>query len=355
MIRFQCECGRQLQARDDQAGRTAACPSCGRTQPVPDPSTDIQVAEAVPVRGKRARPARDHDDRDVPDGAPANGKAVASLVLGCLSFVLTVLTGIPAVILGMHALRDIKRSRGRQGGQGLAVAGIATGIAGSVVVLLGATAYLVLHQAVGRVAEARDKTMSANNLKQLALGMHMFHDTYNRLPSSQTTFLSPDKKTAASWRLCMCPFIESEHLYLQYNWNEPWDGPTNRRLLAQVPNPFLLPGQDPDGSGATFYQVLVGPGTAFEKPGDGYRFAEFPDGTANTILIVEAATSVPWTKPEDLAYDPQKPLPRFGGHFRDGFQAAFADGSVRWVPNNTPQTILRAWVTRNGGEVVPRP
>jgi hypothetical protein len=352
MIRFQCECGRQLQARDDQAGRRAACPSCGRSQTIPDSATDIQVAEVVPVRGKRARPAR---DRDLPDDAPANGKAIASLVLGCLSFLLTVLTGIPAIILGAQALRDIRRSRGRQGGKGLAVAGIATGIAGPLVVLFGVGAYFVVHQAVGRVTDARDKVMSANNLKQLALGMHNYHDTYGRLPSSQTTLRIPGSQAPASWRVCLCPFIESQHVYMQYRLNEPWDSANNRRLLSQVPPPYLLPGQNPDGSGATYYQVLVGPGTAFERPGEGYQFREFTDGTANTLLIVEAATSVPWTKPEDLAYDPQKPLPRFGGHLRDGFQAAFADGSVRWVPGGTPEHLLQAWISRNGGEAVPPP
>jgi hypothetical protein len=53
--------------------------------------------------------------------------------------------------------------------------------------------------------------------------------------------------------------------------------------------------------------------------------ASFPDGIANTILIIEAADPVPWTKPDELGYDPNKPLPRLGGHFWQGTNAAMAD------------------------------
>ena len=39
------------------------------------------------------------------------------------------------------------------------------------------------------------------------------------------------------------------------------------------------------------------------------------DGTSNTVLVVEAATAVPWTKPDELPYDPNGMLPSLGGHF----------------------------------------
>lgn len=58
-----------------------------------------------------------------------DGKAVASLVLGILSLVgcFGALAGIPAVILGVMAKRDISRSGGTMGGEGLAIGGIITG------------------------------------------------------------------------------------------------------------------------------------------------------------------------------------------------------------------------------------
>jgi hypothetical protein len=119
-----------------------------------------------------------------------------------------------------------------------------------------------------------------------------------------------------------------------------------------------LGGDDP---GFTCLQVLVGPGTAFEKPG--LTFKDFPDGLSNTILVVEAEEPVPWSKPVDLTYDPNGPLPKFGGRFtiptrflhcrfggRPCFNAAFGDGWRLSILSDTDEKIIRALVTRNGGE-----
>ncbi|HZY85605.1 MAG TPA: H-X9-DG-CTERM domain-containing protein, partial [Gemmataceae bacterium] len=79
------------------------------------------------------------------------------------------------------------------------------------------------------------------------------------------------------------------------------------------------------------------------------------DGTSNTIAVTEAKTAVPWTKPDDLPFNPNGPLPPLGGRFPSGFNAAFADGSVRLIPKDTPEATIKGYVTRNGGEIVPPP
>ena len=76
--------------------------------------------------------------------APADGKAVASLVLGILSLLgCGALLAIPAVILGVLARRDAERSGGRIGGAGLALGGIVTGVLLAVARIAGETAPLL--------------------------------------------------------------------------------------------------------------------------------------------------------------------------------------------------------------------
>jgi hypothetical protein len=69
--------------------------------------------------------------------------------------------------------------------------------------------------------------------------------------------------------------------------------------------------------------------------------ASFPDGTSNTLLVVEAADPVPWSKPEDLVYDDKKPVPKLGAEFSGGFSGALADGSVRFFRNSLNEQMLR--------------
>src|SRR5436309_1081994 len=85
-------------------------------------------------RPRRRREPDDWDDEDKRQPAPrrrpparTSGKAVFSLILGLLSFCLSPLVGIPAVILGVMGLGEANRSGGRIGGAGLAIAGIVTG------------------------------------------------------------------------------------------------------------------------------------------------------------------------------------------------------------------------------------
>jgi hypothetical protein len=108
---------------------------------------------------------------------------------------------------------------------------------------------------------------------------------------------------------------------------------------------------------ATQFRVFHGRGAAFEGT-KGLPMAGFTDSTANTILIVQAARPVPWTKPDVLPFLPDKRLPKLGEVFRGdltkGFYAAYADGFVQQVKGVDDKTV-RALITRNGNEPVTRP
>ena len=80
---------------------------------------------------------------------------------------------------------------------------------------------------------------------------------------------------------------------------------------------------------------------------------DIKDGTSNTILVVEAGQTVPWTKPDELPFDAKKKnLSGLGGIFGGNFNMALADGSVHYVAADFDKDIFRAMITRGGGEVV---
>jgi hypothetical protein len=163
-----------------------------------------------------------------------------------------------------------------------------------------------------------------------------------------------DGRPLYSWRVLILPYIEEDALYKEFRLDEPWDSEHNIRLLERMPRSYAAPWtrrvKVPPHH--TVYHVLVGPGTPFEEA-YGCRMPEdFPDGTSKTLLFVEAGHPVPWTKPEQVPFDPGQPV-RLRGLFKDGFRACTADGSYRFVRYDWDPAVLRAVITRNGGEVPP--
>src|SRR5260370_36821594 len=102
----------------------------------------------------------------------------------------------------------------------------------------------------------------------------------------------------------------------------------------------------------TYSQVFIEPEAEFEAK-KGVTLADFKDGTSNTFKIIEAWDQVPWTKPDELPFDPDGPLPRLGGIMKDGsFRAALADGSVHIIRKGTSEETIRALITRNGNQEI---
>ena len=91
----------------------------------------------------------------------------------------------------------------------------------------------------------------------------------------------------------------------------------------------------------------------------GVTLLSIRDGTSKTLLVVEAARPVPWSKPEDLSLTANAPALGMGSKHPGGFNVALADGAVRFVRPSGDNAIspqhLRALVTRDGGEEVEAP
>jgi RNA polymerase sigma factor (sigma-70 family) len=202
----------------------------------------------------------------------------------------------------------------------------------------------------GRKTTSLDaRRRSVNNLKQIALALHNYADSNGHFPTA--AIYSEDGTPLLSWRVAILPYIEQDALYRQFKLDEAWDSPHNKKLLDQMPKLYApVAGQVPDKH-STFYQVFTGKGTVFPGP-KAIRIADIIDGTSNTVMVVEGGEAVLWTKPAELPYAPDKPLPLLGGMFVGGFNAAFADGSVRFLKDSIDPKTLRAIITRNGGERV---
>ena len=119
--------------------------------------------------------------------------------------------------------------------------------------------------------------------------------------------------------------------------------PHNIALLPEMPFAYAPPAGKASKIPPyhTVCHVFVGKDTAFEGK-EGLRLHEdFPDGTSSSLLLVEAGKPVPWTKPEELVYEPDGPLPELTCLFRDGFRAKWVDCSSTWIGKNTSEAELR--------------
>jgi beta-lactamase regulating signal transducer with metallopeptidase domain len=205
--------------------------------------------------------------------------------------------------------------------------------------------------AVGRnrPRAADDKAgQTKDNLKSLGLAMHIYHDIHAHFPPA--VVMGPDGKTPHSWRVDLLPFVDQKAIYAQYRMNEPWDSSDNLRVLAQMPDVFKSPFDDAKSLNSGYF-ALVGPGTVFDGT-KGVRIADITDGTSNTLMIVEAKRNIPWTKPEDIQFDADKPLPELGGFVEGKFAAVIADGSFRLFDSDQVKDDLKWLIMRNDGHPI---
>jgi len=198
---------------------------------------------------------------------------------------------------------------------------------------------------------ARYRTRCTNNLKLIAHAFHNYHDTYKTLPAASQ--IGP-KEVAHSWRISILPFVGQRELYEAYRQDEPWDSEHNLQLLEKIPDVYRCPG-DRRNSTNTSYFVFDGPEAALDNRRYEGSFRSITDGTSNTLLAVESKRAVPWTKPEDIPFDPEQPPPKIGGWHPTGFCAAFCDGSVRMLPTALDEQMLKHLIMRADGNPIQLP
>ena len=179
-----------------------------------------------------------------------------------------------------------------------------------VVIAIIAILVALLLPAVQQAREAARRSSCKNNLKQLGVALHNYHDTHGVLPASVTSCITNTTYRDRCWEgwgglAMLLPFMEQGPLYDQIDFNEYWNstgGNNNRQYIETIIPAFNCPsdpmgGNKPQGnSSPSSYSFSAGP-TATWSAGNNAagpfsfrsktRFRDVVDGTSNTIMMAE--------------------------------------------------------------------
>src|SRR3954469_15351183 len=115
-----------------------------------------------------------------------------------------------------------------------------------VIAIIGVLVALLL-PAVQAAREAARRTQCTNNIRQLGLSVHNFHDVNLVFPASQDQWINSKGVTiGCSWHTRILPFIEQQAVYQQYNFDAAWDDtatnakPTTGIICTKIKG-FLCP------------------------------------------------------------------------------------------------------------------
>jgi prepilin-type N-terminal cleavage/methylation domain-containing protein/prepilin-type processing-associated H-X9-DG protein len=262
----------------------------------------------------------------------------------------------------------------------------------------------LLLPAVQRVREAAARTQCENNLRQIGLALHNYHDTLGTLPPGyldNAPWPNDDQGPGWGWGALLLPFLEQQSLHGRIQFKLDVGDPANAATVATFLKVFFCPSDLQYGSftvtdgGSNSWVVGQGsyvacngndgvddnstpPHTgAFVRDTVGFRFAEITDGLSNTFFVGERCTTMSYSTWAGVPLGAQDPSLRTPGNFSGGsalvlghcgphlpndsivtdadamssrhtggVQFLFGDGSVRQINNTISQPTYDALATR---------
>src|SRR5205807_2544427 len=215
-----------------------------------------------------------------------------------------------------------------------------------VVIAIISTLIGLLLPAVQKAREAASRIKCANNLKQLGLALHSFHDSHGHLPATirpPTSNVGPTPRQG--WILFALPYFEQDNLYRQYDFTKNWFDPAGNQSVVSNRIPIL--------------QCPSAPNPARVNGGGWARAASdiTLNGTTADGTTSPGPCAVNCTNGEDdstypsLIYGVQGSGSIYAFH-TGGANVLLADGSVHFLSASTNIRVVAQLVTRAAGEVV---
>ncbi len=270
-----------------------------------------------------------------------------------------------------------------------------------VISIIGVLIALLL-PAVQRAREAARRISCTNNLKQIGIAFHSYHDAHNRLPIGYT-FTPGYIRGGFGWGAMILPEVEQEPLFDATNFSLPLWNESNTTTATTAVSFFLCPSDETSQGrfleregfryAKTSYVASFGPGNMDASPDDrrglfsrnsSTRFAEVTDGLSQTLAggerhngtfavvigsheHIDAETvwvgAVKEDPDDDHAHTTlfQASHTPSSGFMNDqdaasrhdgGANFLFGDGSVKFLKNTINLGVYQALSSRSGGEVI---
>lgn len=172
--------------------------------------------------------------------------------------------------------------------------------------VLGSCALLLaayLWVAVRRQMQVVDERVCWDRESGISTAFHRYHQKYGHFPPAY--IVDRDGKPMHGWRMLVLEFIggpEAEAVYRAYRFDEPWDGPNNRKLADRMPAAYACPSARGGGASShtlANYVLITGKNTLFQGARS-VSMKELGNPDRDTILVAETVPGVPWMKPQDL-------------------------------------------------------